>query len=241
LPETRFIFWNLNRKPLAEVAAEISIEQSADIVVLAESGDPVSLLLAFNRNISSSDRGFHFASGQCRALTILTRFSAELIRPVWESERISIRRLELPARADVLICAVHLPSKLHWSDSSQAFESIELARQIMAEEDRVGHRRSVLLGDFNMNPFEPGMISANGLHAVMSRQVASRIARTVQGREHRFFYNPMWGHLGDLRGATAGSYFREAAEHVNYFWNVFDQVPCDPNWRSSSIRQASGF
>jgi endonuclease/exonuclease/phosphatase family metal-dependent hydrolase len=150
------------------------------------------------------------------------------MKPVWENERVSIRRLELPARAGLLICAVHLPSKLHWSDASQSFECFELARQIVAEEDRAGHRRSVLIGDFNMNPFEPGMIAANGLHAVMSRQVASRVTRTVQGREHRFLYNPMWNYLGDLRGTTAGSYFFDAAEHVNYFWNVFDQVLMRP-------------
>ncbi len=79
-----------------------------------------------------------------------------------------------------------------------------------------------------MNPFEAGMIAANGLHAVMSRQVASRIARTVQGREHLFFYNPMWGQMGDRASTTAGSYFFDAAELVNYFWNVFDQVLMRP-------------
>lgn len=228
MAETRFLFWNLNRKALADVAAAIAIEQGSDIVVLAESGDPSSLLREFNRSMGQTGRGFHLTRGICKAITILTRFSAELIRPVWESARVSIRQLELPAQAELLIGAVHFPSKLHWSDASQSFECVELARQIAAEEDRAGHRCSILVGDFNMNPFESGMVAANGLHAVMSRQIASRIARTVQGREHLFFYNPMWGHMGDLRGTTAGSYFFDAAELVNYFWNVFDQVMMRP-------------
>ncbi len=59
----------------------------------------------------------------------------------------------------------------------------------------------------------------------MSRRLmAKRDVRTVQGDEYRFFYNPMWSHLGDARSDTAGSYFYNSAEQVNYFWNMFDQV-----------------
>jgi hypothetical protein len=63
----------------------------------------------------------------------------------------------------------------------------------------------------------------------MSRRTASRSTRTVQGREYRFFYNPMWGHLGDLRGNIAGTYYYDNAQHVNYYWNVFDQVLIRPD------------
>jgi hypothetical protein len=38
----------------------------------------------------------------------------------------------------------------------------------------------------------------------------------------------MWGHLGDVVSQTAGSYFYDNAEHVNYFWNMFDQVLIRP-------------
>jgi endonuclease/exonuclease/phosphatase family metal-dependent hydrolase len=38
----------------------------------------------------------------------------------------------------------------------------------------------------------------------------------------------MWGHLGDQAGDTAGSYFYDSAEHVSYFWHVFDQVLIRP-------------
>lgn len=62
----------------------------------------------------------------------------------------------------------------------------------------------------------------------MSRQIVSRISRSVEGREHHFFYNPMWAHLGDLRGSTSGSYFYDSGSFVNYFWNVFDQVLMRP-------------
>ena len=79
-----------------------------------------------------------------------------------------------------------------------------------------------------MNPFEPGVVSSVGLNAVASRRIADRVTRTVQGREYRLFYNPMWNHFGDARSDTAGSYYYDGAEHLNYFWNLFDQVLLRP-------------
>jgi len=226
VPSTTFLFWNVNRKPLSPVVAELADEHRADIVVLAEAGDdPATLLQDLN---AKETGGFHFPIGLSSYVTIYTRFSRDFLRPVFESDRVSIRRLTLPARSELLIAAVHLPSKLRWSSASQSFECGELARQISLEEDRAGHRRTVVLGDFNMNPFEFGLIAAGGLNAVMSRKIAARSSRKIQGREYRFLYNPMWSHLGDARSDTAGSYFYDSSEHVNYFWNVFDQVLMRP-------------
>lgn len=67
------------------------------------------------------------------------------------------------------------------------------------------------------------------LHAVLSRQVAYRESRTVQGSDYPFFYNPMWSHFGDADRKTAGSYYYAHSGHVAYFWNLFDQVLIRPD------------
>jgi hypothetical protein len=135
----------------------------------------------------------------------------------------------LPARAEIILALVHLPSKLHWDDDSQSAECGELGREISEAEDQAGHIRTVLVGDFNMNPFERGMVETTGLHGTMSRTIAQRQSRIVQDRQYRFFYNPMWSHLGDSRQRAAGSYYYDSAKHVNYFWNTFDQVLIRPD------------
>jgi hypothetical protein len=225
LPETRFLFWNLNRKPLSRLVADLAEEHRSDIVVLAESAEtPTEVLQALNRLRSA----FEFPFSECDGLLIFTRFPAEFVKPVFESSRVSIRHLTLPASSPVLLAAAHLPSKLHWSQDSQSSECGPLARRIQEEEKAAGHQRTILLGDFNMNPFERGMVGAEELHSVMSRKVAVRGTRTVQGRPYTFFYNPMWGHFGDLRGDVAGTYFYSSAEHMNFYWNLFDQVLLRP-------------
>jgi hypothetical protein len=227
LPAKKFLLWNINRKPLGDTVADLADEHAADLVVLLESKISPATMLGL-LNMRPRRGGFHLTAGLSAAVTVFTRFSRDFIEPVFESDRVSIRKLSLPALPEILVAAVHFPSKLYWTSVSQGFECTELARQIEIEENHAGHRRTVLLGDFNMNPFEPGLVAAGGLNSVMSRQIAARQERTVQGRDYRFFYNPMWSHFGDAGTNTAGSYFYESSEHVSYFWNIFDQVLIRP-------------
>jgi hypothetical protein len=227
LPSTKFLFWNLNRKPLATLIADLAEEHRIDLIILAECEvDPATMLRTLNRTSAR----FYLTKGLCPYIAIYVGFPGQFTQTTFESERISIRTIHLPARNPVLLTAVHLPSKLHWSGESQSIECADLARQIDLEEQKAGHRRTILVGDFNMNPFEAGV--AGGLHSVMSRQVASRGIRTVQGREYPFFYNPMWCHFGDASSHTAGSYYYDAGEHVNHYWNMFDQVLLRPELAS---------
>jgi hypothetical protein len=222
-----FLFWNVNKKPLETEIRTLAQDHQVDVLILSEFvGSPVSLL----QNLNSGRRPeFQYAAGLCGRIRIYTRFSSDFLSPTHESDWISIRRLTLPARLEILLVAAQLPSKLYWSEDSQAFECLEIARAIREEEGKVGHQRTIIVGDLNMNPFEKGLVSANGLNAVMSRQVASRKTRTVMSREYPFFFNPMWAHLGDRAGRPPGTYYYDRSEMVNYYWNVLDQVIVRPD------------
>lgn len=96
----------------------------------------------------------------------------------------------------------------------------------MQTEDVVGHQRTVLIGDLNMNPFDKGLVGAQALNAVMTRDLARREERIVANRAYRLFYNPMWGCFGDQTPGPPGTYFYSASG--GYFWNIFDQVLLRP-------------
>jgi endonuclease/exonuclease/phosphatase family metal-dependent hydrolase len=233
-----FLFWNTNGRPLADAIAAIAKAESVDILILSECAiEAKDLLKILNRN--SPD--FHFAPGQNHRMSMFTRFPGRYFSAVNKGgRRLSVRRLALPAIEDVLVAAVHLPSKLHWSDDSQMLECTNLSNAIVEEERKAGHSRTILVGDLNMNPFEKGVIAAAGLHAVATRRIAERIERTVQGRSYPFFYNPMWGLFGDASQRPAGTYYYERSEQVNYCWNNFDQVLIRPQlmdrFRSDQVR-----
>ncbi|WP_322155031.1 hypothetical protein, partial [Paratractidigestivibacter sp.] len=50
---------------------------------------------------------------------------------------------------------------------------------------------SIVLGDFNAQPFEMEMISPGNLNATLFKDVAIRMrSRRVSGRDYPFMYNP---------------------------------------------------
>ena len=223
---TSFLFWNLNRQSPREIVANLALRYEVDVLMLVEcSIAPGVLLEALNRHRGSE---YHYAPGICEKVEIFTRYHSQFIQPIYEKDRLTIRHLKPPEATDILLAVTHFPGKLHWSDSSQAFGSVELANSIRLAEKRVGHSRTILVGDLNMNPFENGVVSANGLHGVMSRHIAEKRARVVQAKEYPFFYNPMWSLLGDATPGPPGTYYYSKSEHKVFFWNMFDQVLIRP-------------
>jgi endonuclease/exonuclease/phosphatase family metal-dependent hydrolase len=221
-----FMFWNVGRLPRRKQIARLAESNDVDVVLLAEvPEEPADLLVELNR----SETRYLISPGIANTkILAFTRFPHEFFRPCCETDRLTIRRLRLPGMEEILLAAVHFPSKLHWSDESQALECTQLALDLHRQETEVGHERTILVGDLNMNPFESGMVSAAGLHAVMDRRVAREASRVVQGRSYPFFYNPMWSLLGDESRGRPGTYFHRHAEHECYFWNMFDQVLVRP-------------
>ena len=221
-----FLFWNLNKKRLEGLVADLAELHELDVLILVECEIPIHVMLtSLNRH---GEPMFHRTPSQSEKIVIYTRFSPEFLVPLFESTRLTVRRLRLPEQHDVLLAAVHLPDKLHWSAESQSAECVALASAILSVEKDAGHARTVLVGDFNMNPFEAGLVMATGVHAVMTRALAERGQRVVQERKYPFFYNPMWGHFGDTGDSPAGTYYYRSSEHVAYFWNMFDQVLIRP-------------
>jgi len=176
---------------------------------------------------------FHYAPNRAEApeesIKIFTRFIPEFLDSLEDGARHTIRRLMLPMRTEIVLAALHLPSKLYSSENSQILACSQWAETIAQAERQVGHTRTVVVGDLNMNPFEAGVVGAGGFHATMARAEALRGQRTVGGQQYPFFYNPMWGCFGERDGTPAGTYFYDSSEHVSYYWNMFDQVLLRPS------------
>ena len=223
------VFWNVARRDdLSELVARLASERGADVVVLAENGaDPGETLGTLRRSVEPSF--VHPKSGQAR-IDVFGRGDDLDLREVYvdASGRLTIRVLRYGG-PELLVAAAHLVSRFpSWSREDQAAELRELSQQIRAEEERRGHARTILVGDLNMNPFEDGLVQANGLHAVMTRATAEEGSRRVQGRDYPFFYNPMWGFFGDRTPGPPGTFYYRRNGHLSYEWNILDQVLVRP-------------
>lgn len=222
-----FLFWNIQRKPVQDIIVTLAMQHTVDVLMLAECSIAPAILL--ERLNPPGTASYYYPQSFCDHIKVFTRFPDNFIIPVEESSRLTIRQLTLPGRTDILLAVNHFPSKYNWNEHSQATEAARLASTISRAEERIGHTRTVLVGDLNMNPFEAGVVNAHGLHAVMSRSIAEKRKRTVVDVDYSFFYNPMWGLFGDGSQGPPGTYYYPDSQHNVLFWHMFDQVLIRPD------------
>lgn len=222
----QFAFWNLNRRPLEGLVRALVHERDVDVLVLTECSVPLPVLLTTIND--TAERTFYVAPGQNQRLVILTRLPADSIIPVADLGGLALRHVVPPVGSSILLAAVHLRSKLHLSDDDQAHEAMFVAREVEAAEAQLGHTRTLVLGDLNMNPFEAGVVGSSAFHAISARAVATRVSRTVNQVSRPFFYNPSWRLLASSGGQPPGTYYYSHSGAVSYFWNTFDQVLVRP-------------
>jgi len=218
----RFLYWNLHRKPIQKLVADLTHEHRPDVVILSECEFHLAEFLPELNTPLKQKYGLPFSP--IPDPVFLVRLPRNSLKLVNDHSGVCIRRLIPPIGPDVLIIAVHLPSKLHQGDNDQALSATRLARYIEQAEEKTGHRRTLIVGDLNMNPFEDGVVGAEGLHAIMDRDIVAKKSRIVQGEERFFFYNPMWNHFGNFPRPPAGTYFYSGSKQISYFWNMFDQM-----------------
>jgi hypothetical protein len=223
------LFWNINTKRLFKDIKSLCNENEVDILILAEAKPKISdteILIELN---DGRKNVYNAPFNPSSRLSFFFRYPPESINLVSDEGGIAIRRISPPIGLDILLVALHLPSKLYMTEYDQTYEAARVSQVIQEAESEVGHRRTLVIGDLNMNPFEAGVVGADGLHAVMTQTIARRRSRKVQGKEKPFLYNPMWGRMGDSSVGAPGTYYYRNTSYVNYFWNTFDQVLLRPD------------
>jgi hypothetical protein len=146
------------------------------------------------------------------------------------SDRFDIWHLILPLQEDVLLSVVHGLDKRNNSPAKQELFLQQVVAALSYCENKVGHDRSIVLGDFNANPFESPVASALGMNAVISRAIAQSDPRRMLNQSYPYFYNPMWNLYGDEpRSSAPATYYYRGSDPHELYWHMLDQVLIRPS------------
>jgi exonuclease III len=237
-----FLFWNTNRKPLIKEIANIAKHHNIDVILLAEYNlNDVELLLELN----SESTDYHLPNQIFKKdkFKVFTKFKSDFIVPIRDDaeNRYTCFKLKLPVIEEFLVFVIHLPDKRNTQPDSIRSYAGRMARKIKEIELAQNLNKTIVVGDFNMNPSDVGMIDAESFHAIMDSEIVKKESRIVSKKEYDYFYNPMWSLHGDVGNNVSGSYFYKNAELVNYHWNVFDQVLLRPSLIDSFEKNSLRF
>lgn len=177
---TNFLFWNVRKQNIQTVITTACEENAVDVLILAECGfDPTSLLLELNRRNEPSVPTYVMPFNQSDRLVFFTRYSIDSIQPIIDDGGVAVRKMRPPLGKEILLIALHLPSKMHRSENEQLVHAHGIYQTICNAEASAGHSDSLVIGDFNMDPFEDGMIAA-GSENERATARAMRVCRSVR-------------------------------------------------------------
>jgi exonuclease III len=218
----RIIFWNVNKKDLTNLVCSITKSTDADVVVLNENEVPSGeMLQALQENVSqdfyypkviSSEKRFHCF---CRN----TKLDLSEVHAL---TRTSVRNLNIGQHRILLVLFHGVDMRNHDSVTRQSrVQSFASRMKFVKEQQQTD--KLIILGDFNMNPYDPGMYTAAGLNAMMTRACVAKGSRTDGGEVYDFYYNPMWSLFGDNTDGPAGTIYDTSSQGI-YGWSMLDQV-----------------
>ena len=227
-----FLFWNLDENTNAvPYLGRLATTYAVDIFLIAECPKETAPLITA---LNAAHRGVYRVADEVipEKVRIITRLAPPRLkqRLTLLGKDATIWTLEGDVLSRVLLVAAHLPSKSGGFTAHDQQAIVEqVSRGIVSVEDEDGCQNTVLVGDMNMNPYEPGMAIVTGFHGLMTTDLAKLGDRRFKGIDYRRFYNPMWGLYGDRTPGPAGTFYWDAYSPTNHRWHMLDQVLLRPS------------
>lgn len=216
--------WNINKKDLSLEISRLCIERRIDILILCEHEElDIEHMLFRMRMDDYLMRGGYFDSS--KRLIVFHREDVNCSIHT-DGKRYVVHRISEKEGPEILLVSLHLSSQMHIDAIRQTHEISKVKAEIEGIEDKISNKLTLLVGDFNMNPFDRGMTDFFGLNSTMSLEEAQKLTRTVNGEALSYFYNPMWHYTGN-NGMSLGTYYYRNS-NVNIDWNTFDQLVMRP-------------
>ena len=228
--EIQFLYWNINNKSESFISEIKKIATDIDILLLVENNEIDNSLIEKELGLYKIKYKTSFDETKYTP-KFYSRFQNDELEHIGitTSKRLVFTSLKLQNSNEILIGGIHFPSKLNYNDLPQ----LEIVRGYVQEIEEIetmkNNRKTLIFGDFNMNPFEPGMIELSAFNATLSEIEARKISKKFHYRNYNYFYNPMWSFLGDrnyLSGEKKqpGSFYYSKSP----YWNMFDKVIMRP-------------
>lgn len=218
----KYLFWNTHKNErINSVLCDMIIENNISVVILAEYTADIDTLIDALHSCGVSMK--QLPTVGCERIRILG-ISGLCVEPQLQTDHVSIQVLEM----NTILCCVHLNSQIY-SDNVERREIVieQIVSDILNLEKELGTKRTIIVGDFNINPYDKSCVSARYFHGIPVYDESIRESRTVAGKEFHMFYNPMWNFLGDFH-EPYGTYYHSSGDTVNPYWNVYDQVIIRP-------------
>ncbi|MEH7164405.1 endonuclease/exonuclease/phosphatase family protein [Priestia megaterium] len=150
-----------------------------------------------------------------------------------------ITKFTIPFERKLMIVGLHLHgrnqglSDLDLYDEAATYKKAIMALAVQEETDDI-----IVVGDFNMDPFERGLVYRKNFNATFLKQVANGTTPEEETAEnlvleedpnkYPYFYNPSWHLHGNLFSNIPGTFYTRTSQN-KIIYHMLDQVLVSPS------------
>ena len=212
------LFWNLKGNSISGYIKQCLVENSIDIALFSEYNGVD--FAALEREMEFDYRYIEGMGGCDKiALFISSAVIATINR---EQSRYVLYTIQCNG-SKYIVAGVHLQDRRS-NDAAVRIETVgRLMNDIKNLEQSSKCRNTIVIGDFNANPYDDEMLQMNAFHAVLFKEVIRKSeTRTVSGRAYRRLYNPII-HFISENNQNYGSFYYSNGSSTPV-WHCLDQV-----------------
>jgi len=219
----KIVFWNIKGSKDVTHVVDLVDSVEPDLLFLAECSPEI---VASSQSRCRVIAPRIFANPKVRGFVVSENVKCTL--SLEHNDRLFFYRVTWQGK-EFLLGTVHLLSKIYASNSAQSSEAQKYVRVVRMTEKAEKQKNTILIGDFNMNPFEEGMVKVHAFNSVCSSEIALKKGRQFQGEYYDYFFNPAWKHYAGVGNGVYGTYYHHSCGADGFHWNNFDQALVSPS------------
>ena len=209
------LFWNLKRNSVEEYIINCIVENNIDIAIFSEF-DGIDFTKVEKNLGKIYSRILAVQDDRKVTLIAKTTFSVTIVQ---QQNIYNIYKIETAVK-DYLIAAVHLEDRRNY-ETEDRIETIRcLVADIEQTEKLLKCSNTIVIGDFNANPYDKELLSKFAFNAVLFKTIIDKNEWTnPKALARKRFYNPILHYISENTEMYGSFYYEKGA-----YWHCLDQV-----------------
>lgn len=210
------LFWNLKRNNLASYIISCLTEYDIDIAIFSEH-------LETNFLSIQNDTAYTYIPGMggCEKIALLVK-SNIIANVKQEQSRYALYHIQ-SGISSYIIAGVHLHDRRNTDTATRIACIGRLVNDIKNVENRCKCSNTIIIGDFNANPYDEELLQMNAFNAVLFKEIIKKSeTKTIDGVTYRRFYNPTVNFISENNKNYGSFYYTGGSSSP--IWHCLDQV-----------------
>ena len=222
------LFWNINRNKNEDYIASCVAEHNVDVAVFAEFREKNSKAMVIDCAAIENALGkmYVWITGVEAAGKVLLLAKRSIsVEQIQQESRYSCYVIETAIKR-YLLAAVHLEDRQNYPEPYRRIETIgALVQDIRKNEESLEIENSIVIGDFNANPYDVELLYKRAFNAVLFKSIIEENEYTnPKGDRIKRFYNPILNYLSEETKMYGSHYYDGSDKRPTSYWHCLDQV-----------------